>query len=80
MKVWSLRPLDEALGPWVPWEDKCFGFVIAAEDEATARAMAAGDPGDEGADAWFDPTMSSCIDISSNPPAEATVIMRDYAS
>ena len=40
-KLWILRPVEGLKdSPWVPWYDKCFGMVISAEDESSARAVA----------------------------------------
>ena len=37
MRLWILRPIDEAAGQWSPWFDKAFGFVMRAETEEAAR-------------------------------------------
>lgn len=43
MTLWVLEPvtqLPDGDDPWEPWYDKCFGFVICADTEARARAIA----------------------------------------
>ncbi len=46
MKLWILRPVkDDNL--WDPWYDKAFGFIVAAETEEAARALAQSKGGDE---------------------------------
>lgn len=37
MRLWELRPIDKDSGPWEPWYDKAFGFVVRADTEAQAR-------------------------------------------
>lgn len=56
MNLYLLRPRDEHHGPWEPWFDKVFGFVVRADTEAEARAVAdthGGDENDEG-HPWLD--------------------------
>jgi hypothetical protein len=38
--------------------DEAEGFVVVAGDEQEARQLAAGRPGDEGADFWFRPDVT----------------------
>jgi hypothetical protein len=50
MTLWLLRPVENLPiddNPWDPWYDKAFGFVILAETEADARALADKNAGDE---------------------------------
>ncbi len=50
MKLWKLSPridLSPYNNPWVPWYDKCFGMVVRAEDELSARKIAHEFAGDE---------------------------------
>ena len=83
MKLWLLKPikvypeLSEG-GPWTPWYDKAFGFVIRAATEKSARNKAAKDCGDEGKQAWLDPQLSSCIELT--PKGAAGIVLKDYAS
>jgi hypothetical protein len=53
-----------------------FGFVVRAKDEATARRLAAAQPGDEGAEAWLLPQYSTCVELPIDGPDG--VIMADY--
>ncbi len=82
MKIWLLRPIDgDSL--WDPWYDKAFGFVVRAESEAEARALALTESGDEvrgwGADpdrtAW-EPAHSTCIEVT--PDGAPGIVMRDF--
>ena len=78
MKLWLLSPKQEE-GPWNPWYDKCFGFVIRAEDEASARALAHANAGDEnrrGGSPWLDESQSSCEELL--PDGEAGMILQDF--
>jgi len=59
MKLWILRPI-EGSGEWDPWYDKTFGFVIRAECEKDARAIAAERHSDEGKTAWESDESSTC--------------------
>ena len=56
--------------------DQPAGFVIRAESEAAARAVAAANCGDEGPDQWTDPTLSTCELVESDGPEG--VILRDF--
>ncbi len=92
MKLWMLRPADGLANddnPWEPWFDKAFGFVVRAETEAEARAMAHGDAGDENRgeflgratastkQPWLDAKYSACVELTAEGPAE--VVMQDFA-
>jgi hypothetical protein len=80
VKLWLLRPIDEVSGPWKPWYDKAFGFVIRAETEMTARERTIGMTGDEArqhkSNPWLDPKLTSCIELSTDGACE--VIIRDF--
>lgn len=52
------------------------GFVIRAESEKQARAIAAANSGDEGASTWTDPEVSKCEIL--RPDGESGIIMRDF--
>ena len=87
MKLWILKPADLVLGkenPWEPWYDKCFGFVIRAEDEASARLAANEQAGDEvypdsgEKTAWLDPSYSTCDELQTD--GEAGILMKDFRS
>lgn len=48
--LWRLQPknnLKKDDNPWDPWFDKCFGFVIRAKDEKSAREYADANAGEE---------------------------------
>jgi len=47
MNLYLLKPIDAENGPWKPWYDKAFGFVIRAETEEAARNLADSRAGDE---------------------------------
>lgn len=82
MKLWLLRPIDgDAL--WEPWYDKAFGFVVRAETEADARALALTESGEEtfallSADpdrpAWTS-AHSTCVELL--PDGEPGIVLRD---
>lgn len=95
MKLFLLRPLDglpedRSKNPWRPWYDKAFGFVVRAEDESAARALAGGDAGDEAGrdynagtsrerpNPWLDAALSSCVELT--PEGAAEVVIRDFAA
>ncbi len=85
MKLWLLRPIDEESGPWEPWYDKTFGFVVRAENEADARKMADENAGDENnyrrvhasgdGNPWLHTAFSSCKELLAD--GEAVVIIED---
>lgn len=81
MKLWLLRPRDDAPGkPWEPWYDKAFGFVVAAETESGARHYANAESGDEKRDcpqAWLDSRFSSCTELSPDTESGGAVL-RDF--
>jgi len=59
MQLWILSPV-EGRDEWSPWYDKAFGFVVRAECESDARAIAAEGHGDEGKEAWLSSDSSTC--------------------
>lgn len=72
-------------GPWSPWYDKAFGFVVRAETEAEARQFAAEQGGDENPSSdsaegspWLDASLSSCVNLTAEGPAG--VILKDFWS
>lgn len=56
--------------------DQPAGFVIRAESEDKARAVAAANCGDEGPDCWTDPLCSTCELVE--PDGPEGVILRDF--
>jgi hypothetical protein len=87
MKLWLLKPVDDNAGPWDPWYDKTFGFVVRAETEERARAVAQGKGGPEtyeyndkytgrtAVPAWTDPKLSSCVELTADGVEE--VVLQD---
>lgn len=86
VKLWILSPvdyLDRETSPWEPWYDKAFGFVVRAENEAEARALASSNGGREVSEdnnprSWLDPELSTCTELTQHGPS--AVIIRDFAS
>lgn len=80
MKLWILRPINDAAAPWEPWWDKAFGFVVRAESEAAARLLVSTSDhcGDEGAGSWLDGKLSVCDELTAD--GAAAVVMKDFAS
>lgn len=88
MKLWILKPIAKCHGPWSPIYDCAHGFVVRAEDEASARRLIDyGDTGDEyprrwrdgepkPGNPWHDPSLSTCVELVGD--GEAGVILRDF--
>ncbi len=82
--------LKEGDNPWDPWYDKCFGFIVRAESEAEARAIANSNAWEENSGEflgveiaktrtpWLDENYSTCIELTAD--GEAGIIMQDIAS
>ena len=88
-RLFLLRPVDGNDKAWDPWYDKVFGFVVRADNEKQARALANAQGGDEcgpvrqsvyrmGGDPWLDPDQSTCEELTAH--GEAGVILRDFAA
>jgi hypothetical protein len=75
VKLWIVRPVDETAAPWTPWFDRTFGFVVRAESEASARALAAEQATDEGPAAWLSDDSSVCVELQAD--GYPAVIMQD---
>lgn len=73
MKLWLLRAIDTKDGPWEPWYDKIFGFVVRAETETKARSLAAEEKGAEGEKAWLDPSFSTCVELKAEGAPEVII-------
>jgi len=56
--------------------DQPAAFVIRAESEAAARAVAAANCGDEGSREWLDPERSTCELLE--PDGPDGVMLRDF--
>ena len=86
MKLWLLRPVKgDPL--WKPWYDKAFGFVVKAETEEDARAVANANSGDEGRyenrseAAWLSDKHSTCVELTADTSdGEPQLVIKDYAS
>ena len=88
MKLWLLRPVDSDSGPWDPWYDRVFGFVIRAETPGEARAIAQAGGGSEtyswkgrekvSVPAWTDSRFSTCEELTAD--GEPGIIIKDLAS
>jgi len=94
MKLWLLRPadgLDPKDDPWEPWYEKAFGFVVRAETEADARALAQTNEragaekdhtwerhrGRRPTNPWMEPAYSTCVELTADGTAE--VVLVDFA-
>ena len=77
MNIYLLRPFNTESGPWKPWYDKAFGFVVRAANEEEARRFASLEHGDEGQFPWFDKLATSCEILNGEGPEG--VIIKDYA-
>lgn len=94
MAFYILRPIEGLLendNLWEPWFDKCFGFIVKADDEIEARQIAHSDAGDENRGEfmsatiantkqhWLDEKYSTCR-LLIDDDFENGVVMRDFAS
>ena len=84
MNLYLLRPV-EGDPAWKPWYDKMFGFVVRAETESEARAMAQAMAGDEARDdnfqrttpIWTDAARTTCVELNANS-GEPGVVISDF--
>jgi hypothetical protein len=67
MKLFLLLPVR----PWTPWYDRCFGMVVRAKDEDSARMFATQNDGDQ----WLDSKLTTCAELMSD--GDAGIIIRD---
>lgn len=75
MKLWILEPHEPRPDPWRQW-DVALGFVVRAETEADARALAdrsAGDENWENRHPWLDPQLASCKELTPEGPPEVVI-------
>jgi hypothetical protein len=74
LALWLIkRPEDQVAS------GQACGFVIAADHPNTARQFASTQAGDEGADAWLDPTRSSVTVIGeATLGAEQGIVLCDF--
>lgn len=79
--LWLLHPVNPSKAPWKPWYDKCFGFVIRANSENEARALADSEGGDENDNAlhpWLNPELSTCEPLSNK--GKPGIVIQDFRS
>lgn len=94
MKLWLLRPIEYEDGDtpdqlWIPQWDRAFGFVVRAETESEARAIAQANAGDEASErhiawlglsaatrAWTSAEHSTCVELV--PDGQPGVVIRDF--
>lgn len=82
MHLYILKPIDPASGPWKPWYDKAFGFVVRAASPAKAREIADANAGDENREPgqpehpWLDPKLSDCRVL--RPDGKAGLVLQDF--
>ena len=72
LRLWLLRLTPIPAYDW----DCAFGFVVRAETEADARALATKERGDEDEQTWLDTDKSSCVPLEAD--GECGVILRDF--
>lgn len=72
MKLWLLERADTEVVGW----DETRGVVVAAETEPDARELASKERGDEGSDAWLDPTRTTCGELI--PGSVPRVVLVDF--
>lgn len=82
MNLYLLKPVDPGAGPWKPWFDKTFGFVVRAGSPERARKIADENAGDENRESgfyghpWLDPALSSCKVLRQDGPEG--LILQDF--
>lgn len=77
-RLWILEPINPSDGPWEPWYDKAFGFVVRACSEQEARSFAAEESGDEGGRPWLSSEFTTCEVLTHK--GDTGVILQDYHS
>ena len=75
MNLWLLRPKNPDAGIWQDW-DISEGFIVRAEDKASARRLASEEAGGEGADVWLNDSVTRCLHLTDAGPAG--VLMCDF--
>ena len=66
MIVWVLKKhpntenLSDKENPWEPWYDTCTLQIVIALSRNKARKLASNQPGDEGAEVWLNPDLTTC--------------------
>lgn len=72
VKLWLLERLPSEK----VWYEEMIGMVIAAETAGEARLLAASECGDEGEEAWMNPTRTTCEELI--PGSDARVVLTDF--
>lgn len=78
-KFYILYPCDlprDKSNPWRASYDCTLGVIVEAENEESARILAADVSGDEGSGSWLNPALSTCEELA--PDGTPGVIMRDF--
>lgn len=82
MKLWLLRPiLKKEDSPWRRLYDMSFGFVILAESEERARAIAHESSGEESKvvdNPWLDSNFTICVELKPELHEQEDVVMMDF--
>ena len=82
MNLYLLKPINPDAGPWDPWYDRAFGFVVRAKSPTMARKIADENAGDENRIAghpWLYPAMSSCKVLRADGP-EGLILQDTHAA
>ena len=79
MKLWHLLPVENLPkhdDPWDPRHDKCFGMIVRAEDEESARIVAQDNSGAEKRDystVWLQSKYSTCTELMQDGDTEIII-------
>lgn len=75
MNIWHLGIIG---GEWDPWYDTAEGFVVIADSEDEARALADANGGNENEKRrpWLDPSLTFCHELTAD--GVARVVLRDF--
>jgi len=75
VKLWYLYPVNDRDSSRWSW-DCVHGFVIRAETEEDARAIAVKNKGDEPGDSWSYSQHSHCVELL--PEGVKGVVLKDF--
>ena len=91
MKIWRIAPLNNLPKDKDVFDYDCaHGFVVKAETEADARALAQANGGDEvgrylpegerhtAPQVWIDPSYTECIEVTTE--GEQEIILTDFVN
>ncbi len=77
MKLWRLYPVPDHPAVRINFQYDCaHGFVVRADDEASARKLAAKQAGDEGRKVWLSALVTRCEELTED--GATGVIMVDF--